>query len=171
MNLLSRRLILAALSLSLITLSLTFGPMSRAKVTGVELAPPELFVDSPQTSGASGFNVSNLDRSANACQDFNQFANGGWTAKNQIPPAYSRWGRFEVLGEQNLDALHEILDGLLKKKNHVAGSNEQKVADFYASCMDEQKIESEGLKPLADELERIDRITDLLSLQDEIARF
>jgi putative endopeptidase len=171
MNLLSRRLILAALCLSLITLSLTFGPMSRAKVTESAPPPPGLFVDSPQTSGTSGFDVSNLDRSANACQDFNQFANGGWTAKNQIPAAYSRWGRFEVLGEQNLDALHEILDGLLKKKNHTAGSNEQKVADFYASCMDEQKIESEGLKPLADELQRIDRITDLLSLQDEIARF
>jgi putative endopeptidase len=171
MNLLSRRLILAALSLSLITLSLTFSPLSRAKVAESEAEPPGLFVDSPQTAVASGFDVSNLDRTANACQDFNQFANGGWTAKNQIPAAYSRWGRFEVLGEQNLDVLHEILDGLLKKKSHAAGSNEQKIADFYASCMDEQKIESEGLKPLADEMERISRITDLLSLEDEIARF
>jgi putative endopeptidase len=130
MNLLSRRLILAALCLSLITLSLASGPPSRAKVTESEPAPPGLFVNSPQTTSASGFDVSNLDRTANACQDFNQFANGCFIAKNQIPGAYSRWGRFEVLGEQNLDALHEILDGLLKKKNHTAGSNEQKVADF-----------------------------------------
>ena len=171
MNLLSRRLILVVLSLSLIALSLTVSPMSRAKVAEAEAGPPGIFVDSPQKAVASGFDVSNLDRTANACQDFNRFANGGWITKNEIPPAYSRWGRFEVLGEQNLDVLHEILDGLVKKKNHAAGSNEQKVADFYASCMDEQKIESEGLKPLADELARINQITDVLSLEDEIARF
>ena len=42
-----------------------------------------------------GFDVASIDRNASACQDFNQFANGGWIAKNTIPAAYSRWGRFE----------------------------------------------------------------------------
>src|SRR4051812_26384544 len=48
-----------------------------------------------------GFDLASLDRAANACTDFNQFANGGWMSHNEIPPAYSRWGRFEMLAEQN----------------------------------------------------------------------
>ena len=121
-----------------------------------------------QKSVISGFDFSSIDRSVSACQDFNQFANGGWIARNPIPAAYSRWGRFELLDEQNLEVLHQILDGLVAKKK-FANANEQKIADFYGSCMDEQKIEAEGIKPLEPELQRIGSISDLLSLEDEIA--
>ncbi|HYX41349.1 MAG TPA: hypothetical protein VE821_06615, partial [Pyrinomonadaceae bacterium] len=41
-----------------------------------------------------GFDPANLDRNADACQDFNQFANGGWMAHNPIPPEYPQWGKF-----------------------------------------------------------------------------
>ena len=91
-------------------------------------------------------------------------------AKNPVPGAYSVWGRFTQLEEQNIEVLHQILEGLLKKKT-LAKGNEQKIADFYGACMDEQKIEAEGIKPLEPELQRIDQMTDLLSLEDEIARF
>src|SRR5207237_2895225 len=101
----------------------------------------EIFADSPQKSVIAGFDFSSIDRSASACQDFNRFANGGWMDKNPIPPAYSRWGRCELLDEQNLNVLHEILDGLVAKKK-FANSNEQKIADFYGSCMEEPKIEA-----------------------------
>ncbi|HEY3103663.1 MAG TPA: M13 family metallopeptidase N-terminal domain-containing protein, partial [Pyrinomonadaceae bacterium] len=129
----------------------------------------ESVADNPQKSIVAGFDFSNIDKSANACQDFNQFANGGWMAKNAIPAAYSVWGRFTQLDEQNTMVLHDILDGLLKKKT-LAG-NKQKIADFYGSCMDEKTIEAEGIKPLEPELQRIDQVNDLLSLEDEIARF
>ena len=56
-----------------------------------------------------GFDLANLDRSADACADFNQFANGGWKARNEIPPAYARWGRFEMLSDQNNEVLRDIL--------------------------------------------------------------
>jgi putative endopeptidase len=173
MSLFRRRLFLiVALSLALITISLTAGRTSRAAFTPPtdNSDPYGLFVDSPQKSVSSGFDVSNLDRSANACQDFNQFANGGWTAHNPIPPAYPSWGRFQTLNEQNQAVLHDLLEGLLKKKK-LAKGNEQKLADFYGSCMDEAKIESEGINPLADELKRINDINDILGLEDEIARF
>ena len=68
-----------------------------------------------------GFDLASIDRSASACQDFNQFANGGWKAANQIPAAYARWGRFEQLAEQNNEQLHTILEGLARQKNHPAG--------------------------------------------------
>lgn len=128
----------------------------------------DVSADKPQQSVIAGFDFSNIDRSASACADFNKFANGGWMAKNPIPGAYSVWGRFTQLDEQNVNVLRDILDGLLKKKRLAAG-NEQKIADFYGTCMDEARIETEGIKPLEPELQRIANISDLLSLQDEIA--
>src|ERR1051325_9248297 len=75
-----------------------------------------------QNAVLRGFDISNMDRNAQACQDFNQFANGGWMAKNAIPPAYSRWGNFEKLSEQNLETLHQILEGLAKNKGAAKNS-------------------------------------------------
>ena len=103
--------------------------------------------DKSEKSIVAGFDFSNIDRSANACQNFNQFANGGWMAKNPIPPAYSTWGRFTQLDEQNIGVLHDILEGLLKKKTAAPG-NEQKIADFYRACMDEPTVEGAGIQPL-----------------------
>ncbi|HEX8722203.1 MAG TPA: M13 family metallopeptidase, partial [Pyrinomonadaceae bacterium] len=118
-----------------------------------------------------GFDLASIDRNASACQDFNQFANGGWIAKNAIPAAYSRWGRFEMLADQNNEHLHAILEDLSKRKNLKPGSNEQKVADFYSSCMDEAAVEAQGAKPLEPELARIAAVKDIGGLQEEIARF
>jgi putative endopeptidase len=118
-----------------------------------------------------GFDLASIDRGAAACQDFNQFANGGWKAANQIPAAYPRWGRFEMLAEQNNEQLHAILEGLVKQKSHKPGSNEQKLADFYSSCMDEPGVEEQGAKPLESELARIDAIKDLGGVEEEVARF
>jgi predicted metalloendopeptidase len=123
-----------------------------------------------QSASLPGFDLASLDRNASACQDFNQFANGGWMAKNTIPPAYSRWGRFEMLDEQNLNVLHEILDAM-EKRPRANNSNEQKIADFYQSCMDEAKIEQGGAAPLEEEMKRIDAIKNLAGLEEEIARF
>jgi putative endopeptidase len=127
-------------------------------------------VNSSQADSLPGFDVASLDRSVGACQDFNGFANGGWIAKNQIPAAYSRWGRFEQLNAQNLEVLHGILDGLVKRTDLVKGSKEQKIAYFYASCMAEPEIERAGLSPLAPELKRIEAIKTLADLETEVAR-
>src|SRR5678815_1387794 len=51
----------------------------------------------------------NVDRSANACTDFYQFANGGWLKNNPLPAAYSRWGSLDALGEDNQANLTKIL--------------------------------------------------------------
>jgi len=162
--------LLVIFSFCLVALSVTAGRTSRAALLSADTDAVDVFADSSQQSVIAGFDFSNLDRGAQACQDFNQFANGGWMAKNPIPGAYSVWGRFTQLDEQNLGVLHQILEGLLKKKV-VAKGNEQKIADFYGSCMDEQKIEAEGIKPLEPEFQRIDAISDVASLEDEIARF
>src|SRR5437879_643034 len=169
------------LSISLIALAVAGGVIRAALNTGQRA--PQLFsnaadasssngyvldVDDPQKTVIAGFDFANLDRSVSACRDFNQFANGGWMTKNPIPGAFSVWGRFTQLDEQNILVLNQILDELLKKKNRTG--NEEKIADYYGSCMDEQKTEAEGIKPLDPELQRINQISDLLGLEDEIAR-
>ncbi|HEV7373598.1 MAG TPA: M13 family metallopeptidase [Pyrinomonadaceae bacterium] len=117
-----------------------------------------------------GFDLSNLDTTCQPCQDFYQYANGGWLAKNPIPSAYPAWGVGSVLSEQNRDKVHEILEESAKNTGAAKGSSDQKVGDFYASCMDEAKINEAGIKPLEPELARINQVKDQRSLQDEIAR-
>ena len=119
--------------------------------------------------GGHGFDLANLDRSISPCDDFFHFAAGGWIKNNPIPPAYSRWGSFTILHNNNEDVLHGILEEASKDKNATAGSNWQKVGDFYASCMNESQIESAGLKPLDAEFKRIADVKDIVTLQAEIA--
>src|SRR5882724_10038435 len=115
-----------------------------------------------------GFDQANLDKSVAACTDFYQYANGGWLAANPIPAAYPSWGIANILNEKNRDVLHEILEAAAKNTNAPKGSSEQKVGDYYATCMDEAKIEADGLKPLEPEFARIARIDNQYALQDEI---
>src|SRR4051812_1061734 len=82
------------------------------------------------------FDTSRMDRSANACDDFFEFANGNWVKNTPIPPSQSRWGSFNVLAENNLEVLHQILENDAKT-NAAKGSDTQLVGDYYASCMDE----------------------------------
>jgi putative endopeptidase len=160
--------------LSLIALALCAAPLARRGVSAARTDDPQKLTATVQPAQPAtvihGFDVANLDRSQNACIDFYAFANGGWLAKNPIPPAYARWGRFEVLADQNENVLHDILEAAAKNRRAKPGSLEQKVGDFYASCMDEQSIEAQGLKPIEPELQKINAITDLAGLEAEIAR-
>jgi putative endopeptidase len=115
------------------------------------------------------FDVSGMDTKTAACADFYQYANGGWLAANPIPAAYSAWGVANILNEKTRDTLHEILEAAAKNTAAKKGSNEQKVGDYYASCMDEAKVEAEGLKPIQAELDLIAKISDQKSLQAAIA--
>ena len=116
-----------------------------------------------------GINTANLDRSCAPCKDFNQFANGGWEAKNPIPAAYPAWGVGNEVNERNREVLHQILEDVSKNTMAVHGSSEQKVGDYYGTCMDTAKIDSEGLKPLQPEFDRIQKVADISSLEAEIA--
>ena len=95
-----------------------------------------------------------LDRTADACIDFYQFACGGWRAANPIPADRQRWGQFTMLEENNL----KILKKILESPTPAADASRRKAADFYAACMDEQTIESKGTRPLASDLARIDGV-------------
>src|SRR6478672_9285375 len=74
------------------------------------------------------FDLSRMDTTADACDDFFQFANGNWVKNTPIPPSQSRWGSFNMLAESNRDVLHDILEKAEKEKA-AAGSNVQMIGD------------------------------------------
>jgi len=118
---------------------------------------------------SSRFNVKRMDTTCKPCDDFYQFVNGTWFKETQIPPAYSSWGTFQIRTEDNLMVLREILEDAAKS-DAAPAKNEQTIGSFYASCVDEPRIEALGSRPIAGDLARIDRINDLKGLQEEIAR-
>jgi putative endopeptidase len=133
-----------------------------------------IFCSAQSTPSATGgpkqipsFDVTAIDKTAEPCVDFYQYACGNWMKNNPIPPDKSRWGRFDELAEQNLYILRDILNQAQAPGQHSA--SEKKVADFYASCMDESTIENKGTAPLAPDLARIDGIKTKADVIQQVA--
>jgi putative endopeptidase len=124
---------------------------------------------SGDSSGGWGFSTANLDKTCKPCDDFYQFAMGGWMKSNPIPPEYPSWGSFTVLADRNQESMRGILDNAAKA-NAAVNSNEQKIADFYTSCMDTAAIDAAGVKPLAADLDAIGGLKDPGELQPLIGR-
>ena len=129
------------------------------------------FVAFAQTA-PRGFDPANMcTTTCKACDDFYQYANGGWIAKNEIPPAFSTWGITSPLREKNIATLHQILEDAAKNTSAPMGSNEQRIGAFYASCMDEARIEAAGAKPLAAEIAAINNLKSASDLPTLLAHF
>jgi putative endopeptidase len=126
-----------------------------------------LFAISVLAQSGTGFSTSNMDMTANPCLDFYQYACGTWMANNPIPPDQSRWGTFDALADRNRAVLHGILEKA-SVDDPKRSAVEQKIGDFYASCMDESAINQLGTKPLEPELKRIDVIKSKDQIADEL---
>ncbi len=144
------------------------GPIGAVLAQSNPAASATPAASAPSSSDGHGLDPADMTLSAKACQDYYQFANGGWLKKNPIPPEYPSWGTFSELAERNRAAMRKILERLAKEKA-APGSEEQKIGDFYTSCMDETAIEAAGAKPLAPELARIEKIQNLSDLRAELA--
>jgi putative endopeptidase len=117
-----------------------------------------------------GINVDYMDRTANPGVDFNRFVNGTYIDKAVLPPGYPRWGTFLELRERVLNQVHALLEEVSEKTGSKPGSNERKIADLYASGMDEKQIEATGIVPLAGDLATIASIRSMRDLAAAIAR-
>src|SRR5215472_8362593 len=109
-------------------------------LVGIALKGSPKTADQPKSWG---FDPANLDKTCKPCDDFYQFAMGGWMKANPIPPEYATWGSFTVLADKNQHNLRQILEAAALAKA-TAGSNEQKIGDFYGSCMDTAAVEAAG---------------------------
>ena len=120
----------------------------------------------PAKAGA-GFDAAAIDRGADACTDFYQFACGAWMKNNPIPDEQASWGRFNELVERNRDTLRGLLAKLSEAKPERTAV-QQKLGDYYATCTDESAVEALGAKPLAEDLARIAAVVDKKALNAEI---
>lgn len=115
------------------------------------------------------FDASGMDTTVHPGDNFFQYANGTWVKNSVIPDDQSGWGSFFTLYDENLKKMRTILDELSAKTDHKAGSNEQKVGDFYASGMDTAAIEKAGYEPLKPMLTKIDAVKDYKELINLLA--
>lgn len=142
------------------------------------IIPIVLFASAPmvvsaQTQLKSGIDLTNLDNSVRPADDFYQYACGGWMKKNPLPAAYSRFGSFDQLGQDNNKRINNILTDLLKN-TYSAGSTEQKLSDFYKLAMDSVRRNKEGVQPvmpLINEIEAAKTTDDLRTFQLKYAIF
>ena len=119
----------------------------------------------------SGLVMSNLDKTVKPADDFYQFATGGWQKNNPLPAAYSRFGSFDLLAENNNKQINGILTELQKKK-YKTGTIEKKLSDFYKLALDVDARNKAGIapvKPMLDEISAAQTKADLFKLQQKYA--
>jgi endothelin-converting enzyme/putative endopeptidase len=124
----------------------------------------------PAPAVPSGIDPEALDRSVNPCDDFYEFACGGWAARTSIPPDRPAWSRsFSEITERNLVILRESLEADAAGRFEPGDEEARKLGDFYATCMDEGKAETASAETLRESFATIDAITDRENLARTVA--
>ncbi len=118
---------------------------------------------------ASGIDRGNFDESVKPGEDFFRYVNGNWIKRNPLPAEYSRWGSFNKLHDDNLTALREIVEDLAKQSGPL-DDNRRKIRDFYATAIDESKMNKLGAEPLKEEFGRIAKVESIDELIETIGR-
>jgi putative endopeptidase len=120
---------------------------------GANAEPSALSIDESKLPPVNRLALDQIDESKNACVDFAGYVNGKWLAANPIPGDRTSWGAFEMLGERSL----EIQRQLAEQAAADAGATGVKaiVGDFWATGMDEAKIEAQGIAPIQDRIDAI----------------
>ena len=126
-----------------------------------------------QTPLKSGLDRADMDLSVQPGTDFYEYACGGWMKKNPLPAAYSRFGTFDRLRQDNDKRINGIL-AELQTKTYAKGSVEQKLSDLYKLAIDSVRRDREGITPAMEMLQRMEKaktMQQLFDIQLELAQF
>ena len=158
-----KRYLLSALTMSLLTAITTAhaGEGAAAAKTATTAKPAAL---------GSGIAVGFVDPTVRVQDDFFTHLNGKWLKTTAIPADKSSWGSFAKLQDDTQPQLRAIIENAAKSPNQAAGSDAQRIGDFYASFMDEKKVDALGLAPLNAELAAIAAIQSRAELPAMMAR-
>lgn len=107
----------------------------------------------------TGIDLSNLDTTKVAQNDFYHYACGGWMQKNPLTAEYSRYGSFDVVAEENRKQLNELI-GSIAAAEHKQGSIEQKIGDMYNLAMDTARRDADGVAPVREVLDELWAVSD-----------
>jgi putative endopeptidase len=126
----------------------------------------------PGTEGAvalSHFDPGLVDRNVDPCVDFYQYTCSRWIAANPIPSDQPLWWTLSNLQIWNETVLRQTMEKV-SGPDPQRSANEQKIGDYWAACMDEAKLDQQGLGPIAQDLKRIATLKSKAGLAREIAR-
>ncbi len=124
----------------------------------------------PQKAASKGLAPADMDTTVAAGVDFDEYANGGWKKRNPLPDEKSRYGAFDVLGDESEKQIKELFTGIAEG-TFADGTIEKKIADYYASGMDTASIEAAGLSPLQPFIEQIDALQSKEDMQQLLAEW
>jgi putative endopeptidase len=135
--------------------------LTLAAATGLAQVPASAQTDAAKPAppqGIKSFDLSAIDKTADPCTDFYQYACGNWVKNNAIPSDQVRWARsFSLLRERNNYLLWEELDAAAKDPKTPL---EKQFGDYFAACMNTDLVEKKGLEPLEPAFKRIADLKD-----------
>jgi putative endopeptidase len=139
----------------------------RAAEVKEKVAPPAAWaLDESKLQQPIRFAASDLDPTQSACKDLSAYANGKWLAANEIPADEPGWGAFLVLRNRSLGVRQQLAERIAAEPN--ATGIDKIIGDFWATGMDEKKLNQEGLAPLQGRLAAIDALTDGPSVAEHL---
>jgi len=130
--------------------------LSRSTLLALTLLLPAGVLSAQQDSRL--VDPANMDTTCAACTDFYEYANGGWLKTAKIPPTRTGISSFSTLGDHNTDVAHKVMQddsAAVRNGKAPAGSEQWKIGEYYAACMDTTAIDALGLAPLKPTLDRI----------------